>query len=328
MSGRLKLAMLILGAVVLSTFLVLVRNRDKTKTAQSEGREVHGQAGKAGTGEQAPDQAAFYGTYRITDPEEKLAALEKFVSDFPNSSQIGSAKREIFKAIVKKWPNDKKRILDAANRMIRPPEEAGAKTANIPEYQFIAKELLAAGILVDEAEGFALKSLEYFNNESFLESMKKMYAEWKRAMPSDDVMAKKYIQERAAYRATLGRIYLKKGKTTEGEKILKESHDADPLLSQAAMGLAEIAEKKGDNAAALDYLATATLTAGYTMREVRSRFEALYRKTHNGSLDGLEAMLDARYKKLFPNPIKVEQYKPTALRSNRVVLAEFFTGAG
>ncbi len=55
---------------------------------------------------------------------------------------------------------------------------------------------------------------------------------------------------------------------------------------------------------------------------------ALYRKQHNGSIEGLDAMLDAQYRKLYPNPVKVEEYHPTDKRSDRLVLAEVFTGSG
>ena len=54
----------------------------------------------------------------------------------------------------------------------------------------------------------------------------------------------------------------------------------------------------------------------------------LYKKSHNGSLDGLEAMLDTEYRKRFPNPVHVEAYKPGEKRSDRMVLAEVFTGSG
>ena len=39
-------------------------------------------------------------------------------------------------------------------------------------------------------------------------------------------------------------------------------------------------------------------------------------------------MLDTEYRKRFPNPVHVEAYKPTEKRSDRVVLAEVFTGSG
>ena len=328
MRSILKLSALVGGAIVIFTLLVFVWSR--YRVWESPHKDKERQPARPEAGEMPSDQNAFYGTYRITDPGKKIEALEKFILDFPHSSQIPSAKREIFKATMKKWPNDRKRILEAAHRMIRPPDEAGAKTANIPEYQFIARELLEAGIFLDEAGEFSLKSIEELNRETFVESMRKMYAEWKpakREMPSDEVIDKKYAREQAAYRATLGRIYLKRGKTNEGEKVLREAYVADPLLSPAAVGLAEIAEKKGDIAAALDYLTTAALTAGYAT-DTRSRFEALYRKAHGGSIQGMEETLDARYKEVLPNPITPGLYTPSSSRSDRVVLAESFTGAG
>ena len=39
-------------------------------------------------------------------------------------------------------------------------------------------------------------------------------------------------------------------------------------------------------------------------------------------------MLDSEYRKRFPNPIRVEVYQPSDKRSDRLVLAEVFTGAG
>jgi len=324
MRGILKLSVFVVGAIVLSLLLVFVRNRYLVRESPYKGKVKQEQPAKPEAGKMPSDQNAFYGTYRITDPGKKIEALEKFILDFPHSSQIGSAKRELFKATVKKWPKDEKKILAAADRVILAPADVGERVTG---YAFLAGELLSAGMLLDEAAQFAVKSHD-FNKSQFIESQKKQYAEWKREIPSDEVMDKKYVKERAAYRATLGRIYLKQGKTTEGEKVLREAYGADPMLSPAAVGLAEIAEKKGDSAAALDYLTTATLTAGYTMKDVRSRFEALYRKAHSGSIQGIEAMLDARYKKLFPNPIKAELYKPASLPSDRVVLAESFTGAG
>jgi hypothetical protein len=303
---------------------MLVRNQPRQ--AQEEKEKPAAPAAPAG-GASAGDPQDFYATYAIRDPQKKLEALQKFVARFPRSSVIAQARRELFKATVKRWPGDKKKIMDAASSMINPSDAEAAKIANIPEYHFIARELLSAGVLFDEAERFALKSLE-FNKRQFAESLEKKYAEWKRPAPSDQVIDREYLKERVAYETTLGRIYLHTDRTAQGEKILGEAYNTFPTFSPAAFGLAELAEKRKDYTTAADYLTTATLAAGYEIEKVRSRFDGLYRKTHNGSLDGIEEALDTRYRKLFPNPIKVEAYKPSAARSGRVVLAEYFTGAG
>ena len=69
----------------------------------------------------------------------------------------------------------------------------------------------------------------------------------------------------------------------------------------------------------MDYLISARLSGRASDTAIQA-FETLYKKGHNGSLDGLEAMLDTEYRKRFPNPIHMEAYKPTEKRSDRVVL--------
>ncbi len=327
MRGKLRFGILILAVVAFSILLILVRTRHRTDEDQV--KQKREQPGAPTKREQQLDEKAFYDTYRITDQGRRLEALEKFLADFPKSSQIGSAKQEMFKITVKNWPKDRKRVLDAANRLVGPPAQAGGGSANLAaDYQFMARELLSAGIFLADAERFASKSIEDFDTAQFSEGLKKMYAEWKKPIPSDEVVNEKYLKELAAYRATLGRVYLDEGKKVEGEKILKQAYEADPLLAQAAIGLAEIAKMKRDDASALQYLSTASLTAGWRMGDARGRFEALYRETHNGSIDGADALLDARYRKLFPPPVQVEPYHRTSARSDRVVLAEMFDGAG
>ena len=94
-----------------------------------------------------------------------------------------------------------------------------------------------------------------------------------------------------------------------------------------AAALGEMAAKAGDDAKAMDYLISARLS-GHAPDTANQAFETLYKKSHNGTLDGLEAMLDTEYHKRFPNPVHVEAYKPTEKRSDRMVLAEVFTGSG
>jgi len=90
--------------------------------------------------------------------------------------------------------------------------------------------------------------------------------------------------------------------------------------------LAESAKKAGNDAAQLDYLATVALSGRITAAEQKD-FEAVYRKTHNGSVQGLEEMLDARYFRDNPRfTAAPANQKPVA--NPRAVLAEDFTGAG
>ncbi len=88
-----------------------------------------------------------------------------------------------------------------------------------------------------------------------------------------------------------------------------------------------MAAKSGNDSKAMDYLISSRLT-GNASDSANQAFETIYKKSHNGTIDGLEAMLDTEYHKRFPNPVHVEAYKPTSARTDRMVLAEVFTGSG
>ena len=116
-------------------------------------------------------------------------------------------------------------------------------------------------------------------------------------MPTDQSLRANFASMRASNLATLGQVLMKRDKTAEGEKVLKEAYDAKPAsytLATIARLLAESARKAGNETAQLDYLTVLALSGRITAGEQKD-FEAAYRTTHNGTLDGLEEMLDARY---------------------------------
>jgi len=146
---------------------------------------------------------------------------------------------------------------------------------------------------------------------------------------TDEELRNSFNSMRAANLATLGRVLMKRNKTAEGEKVLKEAYAAKPpasTLATIAKVLADSAKKAGDTAAQFEYLTVLALSGRITADEQKD-FEALYRKSHNGSLDGLEAMLDARYARENPRfAVTPANRKPAP--NQRAVLAENFTGSG
>jgi hypothetical protein len=150
-------------------------------------------------------------------------------------------------------------------------------------------------------------------------------------MPTDDEMRTSFNQQRASALATLGQILVKRGKTVEGEKLLTEAYAAKPAsytMASIARVLAESAKKAGNDALQLEYLTVLALSGRITADETKE-FEAAYRKTHNGSLDGLEAMLDERYRRDHTRfAVTTFVRKPPAKATGKTVLAEVFPGAG
>lgn len=248
-----------------------------------------------------PDRKAYTEAMRHKDPQQKMEALEKFVADFPDSFMAVNANQTILSTLIKTAPEQQDRILAQARKTIQSAQEFARGST----YTSVVSTLLEAGIMLDKVEELAREGLAW----------------------TDEDLAKRARQTRAPHLASLGRLYIKRGKLKEAEKNLKEAIAANPSLTDAALGLAELYEKKKDEKMAVEYYAAAVLT-GRAKPEVREKLREAYKRTHNGTLDGLEAMLDAKYKRDFPLPVNVEHYKPGPDRTTRTVLAEVFTGAG
>ena len=287
--------------------------------------------------ETPPDQKAYNEATKITDPEKKIAAFEKLKADFPGSALASSADSQIFNTLIQKLPEQKDRIRKAAKAMFAAAvakdkaasrESVFATTASRGSTATrIADQLLIGNLLLKDAESYARKGVDALHESVWTAERREAFARRKQKIPTQDELARSFAEARAGRIATLGLVEMKLGRTAVAQKLLEESYAVTPSTATVAAALGEIAANAGDDAKAMDYLLSARLS-GHAPDSANQAFEALYKKSHNGSLDGLEAMLDTEYQKRFPNPVHAEAYKPTEKRSDRVVLAEVFTGSG
>jgi thiol-disulfide isomerase/thioredoxin len=287
--------------------------------------------------EMPPEQKAYMEAGKITDPEKKIAAFEKFKADFPGSVFASGADSQIFSTLIQKLPEQKDRIRKAAKAMFASAaakdkaasrKNVFATTANRGSTAArIADQLVIGNLLLKDAESYARKGVEALHENVWTAELREAFARRKQKIPTQEELARSFKEARAGRIATLGLVEMKLGRTAVAQKLLEESYAVAPSDAKVAAALGEMAATAGDDAKAMDYLISARLS-GHAPDSANQAFEALYKKSHNGSLDGLEAMLDTEYHKRFPNPIRVEAYQPTEKRSDRVVLAEVFTGSG
>ena len=270
-----------------------------------------------------PDVQKLNEIRRETDPEKKIAAIEKWKAEFPASASLASADLTILSTLATKLPAQQDRIRKHAKKMYKGAEE---KNKGNVAYS-IGTEFLNANLLLDQADEYAKRSLEAMGLGKYLQEQLAGYEKRKQTPPSPEELKKRFDTSRASRQALLGRIELKLGRTEKGKKLLEESYaaDANNVAVQSELGV--LAAKAGDDAKAQEFLIPAKLS-GRPTKEAAEAFEAVYKKQHNGSLDGVETMLDAEYDKRYPNPVKLERYVATDKRSDRVVLAEVFTGSG
>jgi tetratricopeptide (TPR) repeat protein len=246
------------------------------------------------------DQKAYTEGSRIKDPQKKIEALEKFLEQHPDSQMTAQAHLDILDALIKSQPESKDKILAHAEEATQKALSPASSSSNA---YAIASRLMKAGMLA-EAEQYAQKAIA--SAEEHIAQMLK------------DVQRMK-----SRPLGVLGLVYLKQNKLKEAEQKLKAAFAIYPAEADVAASLAEIAEKSGKETEAMDYL----LAARRLKAPDRQKLETLWRKSHGGSLDGLEEELDARYHKGYSGLVPVTRYQPTGKRSSRAVLAEVFTGA-
>ena len=273
--------------------------------------------------EMPPDIKAINEASKITDPEKKIEALGKVKKDFPDSNGARVADSQILSTLLKKMPEQKGRILQQAKSVYRSAEakDRGREAASI------ANEFLGANLFLKEAESYAKQGVKSMVLATYVKDQLAGYEKRKQKPPSTEELERRFRENRAERLATLGRIELKLGKTAQGKKMLEEVYAiiSDNGAVDAALG--ELAAKAGDDSKAMEYLLLARLS-GKAPESAIEAMNAIYRKSHNGSTDGIEAMLDTEYHKRYPNPVKVEAYQPSEKRSDRLVLAEVFSGSG
>ena len=248
-----------------------------------------------------PDRQAYQDATRIKEPDKKIAALEKFIVDYPKSAAVTSAHQAIFETLVKNTPDQKEKILEQAAKAI----EKAMDPMKPFVYDTLANRLFQAGVLLDDAEKFSMKAMTL----------------------TDEELAKQAKLRKAGNYATLGRINLKQGKVKDAERNLKLAKEYNPTLTSASIGLAELYAKQGKEKEALEAYAAAAIS-GRLPKESRDQFEAIYSKANNGTTKGIDEFLDVRYAKAYPSPVKAEHYIPSAKRTKHTALVEVFTGSG
>lgn len=283
------------------------------------------------------DAKAYQAASRITDPDKKIAALEKVKQDFPQSNYLQIADNAILSTLLKSKPDERnqiRKIADATYKRAAAKDKDASRGATIvttrnreSAAQQLADQFLTSDMYLRDAQSWAKRSVEPMRKAVWLSEQRESFEKRKQKIPPQEELEKRFDEMRATRLGTLGRIEWKLGHEALARKLLEESYSVNSTNVAVAGALGEAAMKAGDDAKALDYLIPVRLS-GRAPAATNAAFETLYKKSHNGSLDGVEAVLDTEYRKRFPNPVHAEGYLASEKRSDRMVLGEVFTGSG
>ncbi len=296
-----------------------------------------------GTAQRAPvppDRDAFNKALSVKDLGEQIIAIERYAADFPDSDTVYFATARGMRNIGDTDGANTARLADFVHHIEQTMDDAGAKgTARKYQradvYYNMANRLLQRRVLIHDAARLAAKSVPLLSEDDFMakelatHNERQANAATRTPGRQPDPFPREESEERwrgvrANHLSALGRALLELGHLPEAESTLKQSFDFAPVM-ETAIALATIAEKAGRLDDALTMAVAAELTGKMTAE--RAYLETLYRKTHQDSLEGLDALLDRTYRAAHKNPIVAPAYTPTPGRTSRTVLAELFTGA-
>ena len=268
------------------------------------------------------------------DPPKYLEAIISFLTTFPDSNEAESGAYYL-RDIVKRAGNDPASTRTFVARFVE-----GTKT--LPDYmrvRFYAQciTIYFTNGLAAEASDLALKTIPLLDEKAYVEWERQKYVRYdlevKKRNPAGKGRefvaaehAERYQSFAASVYASLGNAFLKQEKLDDASKAFRESYKIKPE-TDAALGIADIAERQGKINEAFEFMTFAMLS-GRLKPEKITRYNALYDKVKKNKNETVEAYLDKLYRSRDRNPLKPAKYQPVAGRTNRVALAELFTGAG
>jgi len=253
-----------------------------------------------------PDLEAMRDAGKLSEPTARVAALEQVEAKFPDSLYLVDVYAQEIAALQAMTPVDLAAV-DAA--------VAKARTVHTPRtphevLNLLAMTLMKSPTTLARAEALSHEAIAVLNDSQ-------------RATPSD-----RYAGTLSLYELYLGRIFLEEHRDADATAAFERSLDASPLQGSAALALANLAEQAGDFAEMYRRLSWTAIT-GRLQPSDRSRLEMAYAKTHPDAKPGdVDYDLDRLFRESFKNPVTPERYTPGPSRTDRVVLAEIFSGAG
>ncbi len=267
-----------------------------------------------------PDQKTYNDAKALKDNAAKVAALRKFTTSFPKSATVTLAEFAIFTTLIKMDRANRKAIVKQAHRLMRTAKDDRSTWAHT-----IAGRLNSDCTFYREAERYSNKSVALLSENSFKRETIELYTTAKVPVPSDSDIHREFLEQRTYLQFTLADIYRNEGRLKKAEALLMGIVETDPTAYYGWLTYAEVVEKSGRQQQANELYIKAYMTGSAT---ARAKVEATYKANHNGSISGLDEMMDESYKRIFPNPLHPAAYVPSAKRAGRVVLVELFTGAG
>jgi len=270
------------------------------------------------------DQRAFDAARATVDPEQRLAAMQLFLKNYPKSNRVDRAQSDIFDTLVKYFPQRTAQIDTQAKILVK---NAGKGFGKLYYETDVADNLAEAndtGVDLPRAEKLAKDASNKFIEADFDKDAVASAKKYKYPQPTAAAMHSRFTSGRASALAALAKVDMDEHQPQPATALLDQAYALDPNVAEVNLLRGEQALDQHKDAEALEDLERAQLT-GELKSPWRKKMVELYRSAHGGSDQGFLAEMDAQYARIFPEPFTPQQTKPTD--GTRTALLELFTGS-
>jgi len=273
-----------------------------------------------------PDEKAYKSARAIVDQDQRAAALQSFLHDFPDSKRADRARHLLLEVLLDHEPRDTARIHGLAQSIV---DHANKEQLAYQESDvaYLLAEALPDGIDLKAAETWAKNAVSLTTLSAMTAAMKASYEKYKVPTPSDAEIHDSWASYRAGYLQTLADVYFHEGMLVEASATLDQAQALNPTESFAVGSIfltrGQIAHALNNDTDALNELELAEISGGMTPAAQKLLVD-LYAAKHNGGGSGLDAELDKRYvaqQKPIPSSVHADS------STGRTVLLELFTGS-
>ena len=273
----------------------------------------------------------------MSDFDEASKNLAKYIKEHPDEASGATATSNIAPDLYTHFERNRQqpRVLESGLREIESAFDNASPAAHARFNHYIAQRLSSASLLLSYAADLEVRAVGMFTEKGFMDINRfdEEYIE-KSEVAGGWPPTAAFIPERtrarfpaemAAMFSTLGEIDWKLSRTDAADAAFSRSLKVHAYM-EAYRGLSAIAQSRGDQSRAFDFLCDAFLTGRMPAIDI-TRLKQDFKAIKGGDEQAFETYLDDRYRKNFPSPLKVAKYQPPSRRTKRVALAELFTGA-
>ena len=271
------------------------------------------------------DQKAVKAARQVEDPAQRIAALQNFIHDYPDSKSVGRARQLAFDTLLASFPDRQTEIHKQAKALI---EASAAGRERLSQQNGVAYSLAEAGsngVDLKSAEKWAKAATDGDTEAVFTREMTADAVKNKYPVPTPQEAHKYFGQQHAAFVQTLADVYFHEGKYAEATKLLDQAQALDPDQGSAFTSRGQIALAQHNSAEALRQFELAYLHGSLNFKQTET-FLKLYREAHGGSDAEFNTEMDARYRAIAPLPFTPDP--PTGNPVGHTALLELFTGSG